>query len=155
MGWSFLAAGKDTTMYLLGGGMRMLLADPQLADRLTAEPEKTDNFIDEYLRFNSPTQLVLRRLQEDIELHGVVMKAGSLVDVLVGSANRDPRMFPDPNVFDLDRPNASDHLAFSAGSHFCPGAALSRMLAGIAFRAWYPHLHRLSLDPQRPPRMRV
>lgn len=155
MGWSFLAAGKDTTMYLLGGGARMLLADPQLADRLTAEPEKTDNFIEEYLRFNSPTQLVLRRLKEDIELHGVVMSAGSLVDVLVGSANRDPRKFPDPDVFDVDRPNASEHLAFGAGSHFCPGTAMARMLAGIAFRALYPHLHRLSLDPQRPARMRV
>ena len=155
MGWSFLSAGKDTTMYLLGGGMQMLLADPLLADRLIAEPERTDNFIEEYLRFNSPTQLVLRRLKEDIELHGVVMPAGSLVDVLVGAANRDPRKFPDPDVFDLDRPNAADHLAFGAGSHFCPGTAVARMLAGLAFRALYPHLHRLSLDPERPPQMRV
>jgi cytochrome P450 len=155
MGWSFLAAGKDTTMYLLGGGMRMLLADPQMAERLIAEPEKTENFIEECLRFSSPTQLVLRRLKEDIELHGVVMRAGSLVDVLVGAGNRDPRKFPDPDVFDIDRANASDHLAFGGGPHFCPGIAMARMLAGLAFRALYPHLHRLSLDPQRPPRMRV
>jgi cytochrome P450 len=155
MGWSFLAAGKDTTMYLLGGGMQLLLSDPVLAGRLISEPEKTDDFIEEYLRFNSPTQLVLRRLKEDIELHGVVMPAGSLVDVLVGSANRDPRKFPDPDVFDIDRPNAGDHLAFGAGSHFCPGTAMARMLARHTFHTLYPHLRRLSLDPGRPPRMRV
>lgn len=155
MGWSFLAAGKDTTMYLLGGGMQLLLSDPLLADRLIAEPEKTDNFIEEYLRYNSPTQLVLRRLKEDIELHGVVMPAGSLVDVLVGAANRDPRKFPDPDVFDIDRPNAADHLAFGAGSHFCPGTAMARMLGRLTFHSMYPHLHRLSLDPARPPQMRV
>jgi cytochrome P450 len=155
LGWSFIAAGKDTTMYLLGGGLQMLLTDQPLAQRLIAEPERTEDFIDEYLRFNSPTQLVLRRPKEDIELHGVVIPAGSLVHMLVGSANRDPRKFPDPDVFDIDRPNAADHLAFGAGPHFCPGSVLSRILAGLSFRALYPHLSRLSLDPERPPRMRI
>lgn len=156
LGWSYLSAGKETTQYLLGGGLQMLLTDPLLAERLTAEPERTEDFIEEHLRLYSPTQFVLRRVkEEDIELHGVVMPVGSIVHILVGSANRDPRKFSDPDVFDLDRPNATEHLAFGAGSHFCPGAALARMVAGCAFRALYPHLNRLSLDPERPPQMRL
>lgn len=155
LGWSFIAAGKDTTMYLLGGGLEMLLTDRLLAERLSAEPERTEDFIEEYLRFNSPTQLVLRRPKEDIELHGVVIPAGSLVHMLIGSANRDPRKFPDPDVFDIDRSNAAEHLAFGAGPHFCPGSVLSKILSGLSFRSLYPHLSRLSLDPARPPRMRV
>jgi cytochrome P450 len=155
LGWSYLSAGKETTQHLLGGGLQMLLTDPLLAERLTAEPERTDDFIEEHLRLYSPTQFILRRVKEDVELHGVVMPATSIVHVLVGSANRDPRKFPDPDVFDLDRPNSAEHLAFGAGSHFCPGAALARMVARLAFRALYPHLSRLSLDPERPPQMRI
>ncbi len=155
LGWNYIAAGQDTTMNLIGGGMHMLLTDPLLAERLTAEPENTDDFMEEYLRLHSPTQFVLRRVNEDVELHGVVMPAGSFVHLLVGSANRDPRMFPDPDVFDLDRPNSGEHLAFGAGAHFCPGTALGRLIAGLAFRALYPHLSRLSLDPERPPRLRT
>jgi cytochrome P450 len=155
LGWSYIAAGQDTTMNLLAGGLQILLTDPLLAERLTAEPERTEDFIEEYLRLYSPTQSVFRRLAEDVEMHGVVMPARSFVYVLVGSANRDPRVFPDPDVFDLDRPNSADHLAFGAGAHFCPGAVLGKMLGGLAFRALYPHLSRLSLDPERPPRMRT
>jgi cytochrome P450 len=155
LGWSYLSAGKETTQYLLGGGLHMLLTDPLLAERLVAEPERTEDFIEEHLRLYSPTQFVLRRVKEDIELHGVVMPAGSIVHILVGSANRDPQKFSDPDVFDLDRPNAAEHLAFGGGSHYCPGASLARMVVGLAFRALYPHLNRLSLDPERPPQMRL
>lgn len=76
LGWSYLSAGKETTQYLLGGGIQLLLSDPLLAERLTAEPDRTDDFIEEHLRLYSPTQFILRRLKEDIELHGVVMSAG-------------------------------------------------------------------------------
>ncbi len=155
LGWSYVAAGQETTMNLIGGGMEMLLRDRTLAQRLTADPGRTDDFMDEYLRLYSPTQWVLRRAKQDVRLHGVVIPEGSLVHVLLGSANRDPRMFPDPDVFDLDRPNKDEHMAFGAGPHFCPGAVLGRLFAGLAFRSLYPHLHRLSLDPARPPRLRT
>jgi cytochrome P450 len=155
LGWSYIAAGQDTTMNLLGGGLQILLSDPALAGLLTADPDRTDDFMEEYLRLYSPTQFVLRRLREDVELQGVVLPAGSLLHLLIGAANRDPRMFPDPDVFDLDRPNAAEHLAFGAGAHFCPGTVLARLLGGLAFRSIYPHLGRLSLDPARPPRMRT
>ncbi|MER6362652.1 cytochrome P450 [Kitasatospora sp. NPDC001527] len=155
MAWSFVAAGHETTMNLLGGGVHMLLTDKALADRLIAEPELTRDFIEEYLRLYSPTQWLLRRAAEDVTLHDVTIPEGELVHVLIGSGNRDPRKFPNPDVFDLDRDTKGDHLGFGAGPHFCPGAALSRLLAETAFRSFYPHLDRLALDPEDPPRLRT
>ena len=147
---------RRRTMNLLGGGMQILLSDLAIAKRLVAEPGKrTDDFMEEYLRLYSPTQWVLRRTKEEVEMHGVVMPAGSLVHVLLGSANRDPRKFPDPDIFDLERQNKDDHMAFGAGPHFCPGAVLGKMFAGHAFRALYPHLHRFSIDPAAAPRLRT
>lgn len=155
MAWSFVAAGHETTMNLLGGGIHRLVTDPVLAARLAADPDRTPAFIDEYLRMYPPTQWLLRRTRCDVELHGVVIPEGGLVHVLLGSANRDPRKYADPDVFDLDRVGKEDHLAFGAGPHFCPGAALSRLLADTTFRKVYPRLHRLALDPEDPPRLRT
>ncbi|MCX5061476.1 MULTISPECIES: cytochrome P450 [unclassified Streptomyces] len=155
MAWSFVAAGHETTMNLLGGGFHMLLSDPELAKRMLAAPERSGDFAEEYLRLNSPTQWLLRRAKEDVELHGSVIPEGALVHVLLGAANRDPRHFPDPDTFDLDRPNRGDHMAFGAGPHFCPGAALSRLLADRAFHAYYDHLDRFSLDPEAPAQYRT
>jgi len=155
MAWSFVAAGHETTMNLLGGGVHMLLTDPALAARLTAEPDRTGDFINEYLRLYAPTQWLLRRAVQDVVLHGVTIPAGDLIHVLIGSANRDPRKYPEPDTFDLDREGKEDHLAFGAGPHFCPGAALSRLLAETTFRTLYGHLDRLSLDPDDPPQLRT
>ena len=73
----------------------------------------------------------------------------------LSSANRDPGKFPVPDVFDIDRVKKEDHLAFGAGPHFCPGAALSRLLAQTTFRSFYPILERFALDPDDPPRLRT
>lgn len=151
MAYSFVAAGHETTMNLLGGGMHMLLSDPALAKRLVDNPDLTGDFIDEYLRIYSPIQWTLRRTTEDIELHGVTIPTGALCHLVIGSAHRDPRQFPDPDRFDIDRENKGEHLGFGAGPHFCPGAALSRLLSTLTFRAYYPILDRLSLDPQEAP----
>jgi cytochrome P450 len=154
LGWSYVAAGMETTMNLLGGGMRMLLEDRELGRVLTANPDRTDDLIDEYLRMYTPTPWLLRRAEVEVELHGTVIPRGALVHTLLAAANRDPRKFPDPDAFDLDRPNKEEHMAFGAGPHFCPGAVLGKVFAGKAFRALYPHLDRMSIDPQRPPRLR-
>jgi cytochrome P450 len=154
LGWSMLAAGSETTMYLLSGCMEMLLRDRALAERLTADPDRTEDLMNEYLRLYSPQQWVIRRANADIELHGTVIPEGSIVHLVLGAANRDPRQFPDPDVFDLDRPNKDDHMAFGGGRHFCPGSSLAQMVAGLAFRSLYQHLGRFSLDSTRPPRLR-
>jgi cytochrome P450 len=155
MAWSFVAAGHETTMNLLSGGFHLLLTDPSLARRLTAAQDRTPDFAEEYLRLFSPIQWLLRRANADVVLHGATIPAGGLVHVLVGSANRDPRRFPAPDAFDLDRENKGEHLGFGAGPHFCPGAALSRLLVDLAFRSLYPHLDRFSLDPDDPPALRT
>ena len=155
MAWSFVAAGHETTMNLLGGGFKMLLDDPELAARLRADPDRTKDFTEEYLRFYAPTQWLLRRAKQDVELHGVRVPEGALLHVLLGSANRDPRKFDRPDVFDIDRPGNAAHMAFGAGPHFCPGAALSRLLADRSFRAFYEVLDRFSLDPDDPPQLRT
>jgi cytochrome P450 len=147
LAWSFVAAGHETTMNQLAGGFHLLLTDRVLARRLIADPRRTAEFAEEYLRLLSPIQWLLRRAKQDIELHGVPIRAGQLVHVLLGSANRDERRFTIPDVFDLDRENAAEHLAFGAGPHFCPGSALSRMQVEMAFRALLPHLDRFTLDP--------
>ncbi len=155
MAWSFVAAGHETTMNLLGGGLHLLLTDPVLAKRMVADPDRTGNFIEEYLRLFSPTQWLLRRTARDVVLHDVHIPEGELVHVLIGSANRDPRKFSNPDEFDLDRAGKWEHLGFGAGPHFCPGAALSRLLADRAFRAYYTHLDMFSLDPDDPPQLRT
>ncbi|MFI6224425.1 cytochrome P450 [Nocardia salmonicida] len=155
MAWSFIAAGHETTMNLLGGGFKMLLEDDDLARRLTENPEDTQDFIDEFLRLYSPTQWLLRRAAQPLRIGEVDIPEGGLIHVVIGSANRDESRFPDAAVLDLNRANKRDHLAFGAGAHFCPGSSLSRLLAEEAFRALYPVLPRFSLDPADPPRLRT
>ncbi|MGV9675739.1 cytochrome P450 [Nocardia sp. NPDC003482] len=155
MAWSFIAAGHETTMNLLGGGFKMLLEDDELAARLRERPEDTKEFIDEFLRLYSPTQWLLRRASRELRVGDVDIPAGGLIHVVIGSANRDENHFPDAARLDLDRHNKRDHLGFGAGPHFCPGAALSRLLAEHAFRSLYQVRHRFSLDPADPPRLRT
>lgn len=154
LGWSYIAAGHETTMNLLGGGTRMLIEDVPLRERLIDEPELTEDFMDEFLRLYSPTQWVLRRPTEDVELHGVTIPQDELIHVVIGSANRDPRKFDNPDEFDLDRENKDEHMAFGGGPHFCPGSTLARMFVGKAFRSLYPVIHRLSVDPDNPAKLR-
>lgn len=103
----------------------------------------------------SPIQWTLRRTTREITRHDVRIPKDALVHMVIGSANRDPRKFSDPDIFDLDRPDKKEHLGFGAGTHFCPGAALARLLTDLAFRTCYTRLHRLSIDPQDPPQLRT
>ncbi|WP_125776466.1 cytochrome P450 [Antribacter gilvus] len=153
-GWSFVAAGHETTMNLLGGGILLLSERPDLREALTEDPSRIGDFIEEYLRLYSPTQWTVRRTLVDQTLHGVRIPAGALVHVLLGSADRDESVFEAPDEFRLGRSSEEKHLAFGGGPHFCPGAALSRVMAEETFRQWLPHVHRLQTDPSDPPLLR-
>ncbi len=153
--WAFVAAGHETTMNLLGGGILHLVQNPKLLERLIDVPSDTAKFIEEYLRMYPPTQWVLRRAKIELDLHGVTIPEGGLVHVIIGSANRDPRQFERPDEFDIDRPKSQSHQAFGGGSHFCPGATLSRLLAEKTFQGWYPHIGRLAEDPNDPAQLRL
>jgi cytochrome P450 len=132
-----LAAGFETTVNLLGNGIRMLLDTPEQLHTLSQRPELWPNAVEEILRLESPVQLTARLAVNDTEVAGTSIKQGELVVVYVAAANRDPAVFADPNRFDIERDNAGKHLAFSGGRHFCLGAALARAEGEVGLRAFF------------------
>ncbi|MUL64528.1 hypothetical protein BOO86_08650 [Mycobacterium sp. CBMA 234] len=123
----FLIAGHETTV----GGMTFLLwrlgLNPDTRARLIDDRTLIPKAIEELLRLDSPVLHLARTVAEDTVLGGAEMKAGDKVMVLYAAGNRDEEMFPDADVFDIDRPNAKRHVAFSSGIHLCQGAGLARM----------------------------
>jgi cytochrome P450 len=132
-----LAAGFETTVNLLGNGIRMLLDAPEHLRTLSERPELWPNAVEEILRLESPVQLTARLALTDTEVAGTSIKAGELVIVYIAAANRDPAVFTDPHRFDIERANAGKHLAFSGGRHFCLGAALARAEGEVGLRTFF------------------
>ncbi|MEJ2404934.1 MAG: cytochrome P450 [Candidatus Thiodiazotropha sp.] len=113
--------------------MALNLADfPEARRELVANPELIPGAIEESLRYNTTAQRFRRVLPQDLELHGQQMKAGDFVILCYGAANRDPRKFADPDVFDIHR-NPKGHLGFGGGVHLCLGAAIGRLAAKVFF----------------------
>lgn len=140
-----LAAGFETTVNLLGSGVVLLVGHPDQLARLTAEPSGWANAVEEILRYESPVQNTARRALRDVDIAGHIVREGRFVSVLIGGANRDPEVFADPDRFDVGRANARDHLAFSAGAHYCLGAALARMEGEIGLRLLFERYPDLAL----------
>jgi hypothetical protein len=141
-----LGAGFETTVNLLGSGTAVLAGDEKSRARLAADPDLWPQAIDELLRFESPVQLTARVALKDVELDGVLVASGTPLLCLLGAANRDPAVFANPDVYDLDRPNSRDHVAFSAGIHYCLGANLAKMEGQTGLRLLferYPNLRVL------------
>jgi cytochrome P450 len=132
-----LAAGFETTVNLLGNGIRMLLDSPEHLRALRQRPDLWPNAVEEILRLESPVQLTARIALNDTKIAGRPVSQGEMVIVYVAAANRDPAVFPDPNTFDIERDNAGKHLAFSGGRHFCLGAALARAEGEVGLRAFF------------------
>ncbi len=132
-----LAAGFETTVNLLGNGIRMLLDHPEQLRTLSQRPQLWPNAVEEILRLESPVQLTARIALKDNEIAGRPVSQGEMVVVYVAAANRDPAVFTDPNTFDIERENAGRHLAFSGGRHFCLGAALARAEGEVGLRSFF------------------
>ncbi|TKJ16564.1 cytochrome P450 [Blastococcus sp. CCUG 61487] len=130
-----LGAGFETTVNLIGNAVALVDAHRDQWDALAAEPAGWDDAVEEVLRIDSPVQLTGRTARADVELAGHAVPEGTRVTVLLGAANRDPAVFEEPARFDVTRPNAREHLAFSAGIHYCLGAGLARLEAVVALRA--------------------
>jgi cytochrome P450 len=130
-----LVAGNETTTTTLASGMKMFIEQPELAEAIHADPSLAKPFAEEVLRTLAPVQVLFRKAAEDIEIDGVAIPAGSIVEVRYGAANRDPRQYPKPEVIDLQRANAQSHLAFGAGPHLCIGNQLARGELRLAFQA--------------------
>lgn len=129
-----LLGGLETTTHLLGNALIYLAAHPDLMARLHAAPALVPPFIEEILRFDGPSQSLPRVTLQETTLAGVTLPPGAMVLALVGSANRDERLYPDPDRFNLDR-GSQGGLQFGHGIHFCIGAALARMEARTALEA--------------------
>ena len=140
-----IGAGFETTVNLIGNGVMQLLAHPDQLALLREDPSLWPNAVDEILRFDSPVQATVRVAGEDTEVSGQRVPAGKFVSIMLGGANRDPDVFPDPQRFDVTRANARDHLAFSAGIHYCLGASLARMEGAIALRKLFERFPDLAV----------
>jgi len=148
-----LAAGFETTVNLIGNGVALLDAHPEQRERLRGEPGLWPGAVDEILRFDSPVQRTGRIAYRDTEMAGEHVAAGRPVVTLLGGANRDPEVFAEPQRFDVGRPNAGEHVAFSSGIHYCLGAGLARMEGEVGLRALFDRFPDLALDgaPRRRP----
>ncbi|WP_096302000.1 cytochrome P450 [Jatrophihabitans sp. GAS493] len=140
-----LAAGFETTVNLLGSGVRLLLDNPEQLARLRADPALWSTAVDEVLRLESPVQLTARVARRDTVLSGVPMVAGEMIALVLAGANRDPNVFDDPHSFDVTRANASKHLSFSGGRHYCLGAALARVEGDVGLRSLFDRFPELTL----------
>jgi cytochrome P450 len=148
-----VVAGQETATDLIDNAVLSLGENPDQMGRLRAHPGLLGSAIEEVLRYRSPLQWVMRTAREDVSLHGVRIPRGALVLPMIGSANRDPGVFPAPHTFDIAR-DPNPHLAFGQGIHACLGAPLSRMEARIALTdmlARFPRLE-LALDGPWEPR---
>ena len=132
-----LAAGFETTVNLLGSGIRILLEHPDQLAMLRDDPELWPGAVEEILRLESPVQLSARLARHDVEIAGRTVMGGELVILYLAGANRDPKVFPDPHRFDITRENAGKHLSFSGGRHFCLGAALARAEGEVGLRTFF------------------
>ncbi|WAH37824.1 cytochrome P450 [Alicyclobacillus dauci] len=128
-----LVAGHETTVNLIGNAVFLMLTHPDQLALLKADATLVPNAIEEVLRLESPIQVTERFVREDVELAGVTMRKGDYVKPWIGSANRDPNKFPNPNRFDITR-EPGRHLSFGQGIHFCLGAPLARLEGTVALQ---------------------
>jgi cytochrome P450 len=140
-----LIAGHETTVNLIGNGLRALLANPDQFQRLQQDSGLIETAVEELLRFDGPVQLTGRVVVEATSVAGVQMKAGQFVMLLLGAANRDPEQFPDPDRLDLGR-RPNQHLGFGRGIHFCLGAPLARLEGQVVLGAMVSRFPGLRLD---------
>lgn len=123
-----LFAGHETTRHLLGNGLHAVLEQPAAWAQLQSQPEGLGQALREMLRFDSPVQYTGRRVAQSFSIHGQTLQRGDLVILLIGAANRDPKVFTNPHTLQLDRRQAA-HLSFGLGEHACIGAALTYLEA--------------------------
>jgi cytochrome P450 len=133
IGFCFLLiiAGNETTTKLIGNIVYLLSAHPEERQRLMDDRSLIANAVEETFRYDTSTHMMARTLTRDVTLHGRTLRAGKKVALLLASANRDERHWPEPDRFDIGR-DASGHLALGIGIHHCLGAALARMEATVA-----------------------
>ena len=146
-----LNAGHEASVHAIGNGVTAILRSGLQSSALFATPAATAATVEETLRYDPPLHMFTRYALEDVELDGARLKIGDVVGLMLGSANRDPARYAHPERFDPAR-DASGHLSFGAGIHFCLGAPLARLEIDVALPALFQRLPKLALA--EPPRYR-
>ncbi len=149
-----LGAGHITTMDQLGNTVLALMKNPEQMARLRDDPRLVRLATEEGLRYDGTAQLLQRVARKDMKLRSKTIREGDLIYLALGSANRDPAMFTEPDQFDVGRTD-NRHLAFGAGPHVCLGMTLARRELDAALRRLMQRTPRLRFDPERPTRRRA
>jgi cytochrome P450 len=147
MGFLFLMiiAGNETTTKLLGNAIYWLWRNPAQRELVRRDPSLIPSWIEETLRYDPSSQAIARTLATDVELHGTRMREGDRVALLIGAANRDETVFPDPDRYEITR-DTSATLAFGYGTHFCLGASLARLEGRVALEELQARLPDYEID---------
>lgn len=143
-----LFAGHETTTNLLGNGLHHLLRNPEQERRLRGDPSRVRSGVEEMLRYDAPVPATAKVVRRDVEWKGAKLRRGERVLPFMSSANRDASVFDHPDVLDVAR-SPNRHLSFSFGIHFCLGAPLARLEAGLAFETLLRRLPELEARPGR------
>jgi cytochrome P450 len=141
--------GHETTVNLIGNGMLALLRHRDELEKLRTDDALVEPAVEELLRYDGPAQMISRTALADFDLRGKRIRAGDAVLACLGAANRDPAIFDEPDRLDVGR-DPNPHLAFGLGTHFCPGAQLSRIEARAALPALLQRFPRLRLGDAPP-----
>ncbi len=142
-----VVAGNETTTKLLGNAWYWAWRNPAERSKPFGDPDRVTSWIEETLRYDTSSQMLLRVTRAPMELHGVAIPEGSRVLLLVGSANRDDSVFPDANRYDLDR-DTSRLVSFGSGRHFCMGAPMARLEARIGLAELVRRVASYDVDPE-------
>ncbi|MBB4932739.1 hypothetical protein F4561_003559 [Lipingzhangella halophila] len=147
-----IGGGLNEPRDVLGVAVWALLTHPEQRTRVLTDPRLFSVVFDEAVRWTSPIGMYPRQTTREVELGGAMLPAGARLGVVVGSANRDPRQFEDPDAFDIDRPRKA-HLGFGSGAHYCLGAWVAKASVGqVALPMLFDQLPGLRLSGRRPVR---
>lgn len=148
LGILLIAAATETTTNLLGNAVLLLASEPDIQAHLRSDPQSIEPFIEEVLRYEAPVQRRVRYTTSPATLGDTELPAGARVEILIGSANRDPDRFPDPDRFRFDR-KSNRHLSFGSGPHVCLGSQLAKREAFWALNTLIQAVPRISLAQPR------
>jgi cytochrome P450 len=148
---NLLFAGHETTTGLLGNAFRRLLADRASWEAICQDSKLIPRAIEEVLRLDTSVIARRRRTTQEVNIDGVAVPAEAKLLLLLGAANDDPSVFPDPDRLDIRRPNAREHLSFGAGPHLCLGAPLARLQGKVVLEEVSVRLPDLRLVPRVTP----
>lgn len=130
-----IGAGFTTTAHALCNALIVLGQRPDIAAALRRDATRVPAFLEELVRYDGPSHRLLRTTTRAVELSGTVIPSGATVLLVLAAANRDPRRFARPDVFDMARPNSREHVGYGGGPHVCIGAALARQEIRVALEA--------------------